>query len=201
MDQKGVTGDHFQKLLDTGVLADLFDPKADFSNREAFRAALKLGTAASKPSVLKLVNGDVALDAIAAYDPSALKSRKGVWVSDDFVLHVRLRASPVENLGQLSLSSHELMKNTYEREITPGLGENYIFYESELCARIDQMISKQPNGEKGDLLTNNGHANIFYVAGYVVHVRWLSDYRKWDVDRWDLGDDRWRAGDRVFARN
>lgn len=43
LDQKNVTGDRFQRLLDTGVLADVFDPAAKFDDRDAFRAALKLG--------------------------------------------------------------------------------------------------------------------------------------------------------------
>lgn len=150
-------------------------------------------------SALKPVNSAIQLDPIAAYDPKGLTTRKGLWVSGDFVSRVRSKAKPVENLGLLSLSSHELTKNAYDREITPGLGENYLFDESELCARIDQMISKQPNGEEGDLL-NNGYWNLFYVAGCVVSVYWYSDVRRWNVCTWKL-DGYWDAGSRAFSRN
>ena len=39
------------------------------------------------------------------------------------------------------------------------------------------------------------------VAGYVVNVNWNSDNRKWNVNAWNLDDDNWNAGNRVFARN
>jgi hypothetical protein len=154
---------------------------------------------ASKPPLLKLVNASVQLDAIAAYDPAELKARPGLWVFDEFVMRVPSKAKPVENLGPLSLNSHELTKTSYDCDITADLGKNCVFDESELCARIDQMISKQQNGEAGDLL-NNGYRNIFYVAGFVVRVRWDSGRRRWDVRAGSLGD-YWFASDRVFSRN
>lgn len=152
-------------------------------------------------SLLKLVSDSVQLDAVAAHNPQEFfKTRKDLWVSDEFKSRVLSKAKPVENLDPVTLSSHELTKNTYDRDITPGLGENYIFDESEVCARIEQLVSKQPNGEAGDLL-NNGYANLFYVAGYVVDVRWYGDGREWSVRAWELDDDYWSAGSRVFSRN
>ena len=39
------------------------------------------------------------------------------------------------------------------------------------------------------------------VAGFVVHVYWHSDDRKWNVNTWKLDDDDWNAGNRAFSRN
>lgn len=44
LDQKGVDGEAFQRRLNSGLLADLFDPLAELSDREALRAALQLDT-------------------------------------------------------------------------------------------------------------------------------------------------------------
>lgn len=156
---------------------------------------------APKPAVLKLVNDSVQLDAIASHNPQEFfKTRKGLWVSDDFRSRILSRAKPVENLDPLILVSRELTKNAYDREITPELGEDYVFDESEVCARIAAMIDKQPNGIAGDLL-NNGYANLFYVAGFVVRVGWYGGARRWYVHAWRLGDGPWRAGLRAFSCN
>lgn len=155
---------------------------------------------AAKPSVLVPVN-TIELGIVETHDPDSFyRERSGLWVSDEFRRLVVTKAKRLENLDPAALRSYDLAKNAYDREITPELGENYIFDESELCARIAQMISKQPNGEAGDLLVN-GYANLFYVAGCVVNVLWDADYRKWNVYAWGLDDDTWVAGDRAFSSN
>lgn len=154
------------------------------------------------PVVLKLVNSSVQLDAIASYDPKGFKTRQGLWISDDFHSRVGKKAKPVNDLPAITLTSGDLVKNAYDKEIKadPVMPANYVFEsESDFVAYLDQMISKQPNGEEGDLL-NNGYWNIFYVAGCVVDVRWFSDDRKWRVSTWEL-DGSWSAGLRAFGRN
>lgn len=44
LEQKGATPESVQRAIASGVLADVFDPAAEFNDRDAFRAALKLGT-------------------------------------------------------------------------------------------------------------------------------------------------------------
>jgi len=83
------------------------------------------------------------------------------------------------------------------------LGCVAVGYLRELCARIAQMIEKQPNGAKGDLLENNSDWNIFYVtyvSGYVVSVHWDSGHGEWHVNAWRVGGFDWKAGYRVFSR-
>ncbi len=163
----------------------------------------KAPTPAAKPSILNPVNDNVQLDAVASYDPSGFKTRPGLWVSDEFASRVGSKAKPVENLGAITLSSFGLAKNAYDKDIKSdsNMPANHVFEsESEFVAYLDQMIQKQSEGKEGDLL-NNGYWNIFYVAGYVVVVRWSTGYRGWYVYAWCLGVGRWFAGIRVFARN
>ncbi|MDB5237179.1 MAG: hypothetical protein JWL88_281 [Parcubacteria group bacterium] len=158
---------------------------------------------ASKPSVLKPVNDNVQVAAVAAYDPSGFKTRQGLWVSSEFHSRVGSKAKPVENLGAITLSSFDLTKNAYDKAIKadPVMPANHVFTsESEFVAYLDQMVSKQSNGEEGDLL-NNGYWNIFYVARCVVRVGWFSGVREWHVNSWCLDDVYWDAGYRVFSRN
>jgi|CXWL01.1.fsa_nt_gi hypothetical protein len=155
---------------------------------------------APKPPLLTLINGAIQIDGVPIFQPKVLTTRKGLWVSDDFVSQVRAKAGAIGGLDALSLCSYELARDAYDREITQGLGEKRLFSEFEVCACIEQLVSKQSNGEEGDLL-NNGCANLFYLAGCVVRVRWRADRCWWFVSAWELGDVRWVAGRRAFSRN
>jgi len=152
---------------------------------------------------LALVNASVQLDAIAAYDPMGFKTRKGLWVSNDFQSRVGSKAKPVKKLSAITLTSGDLLRYADDKEIKadPVMPANHVFEsESEFVAYLDQMIQMQLNGEKGDLL-NNGYWNIFYVADCVVLVRWDSHSREWNVDTWNLDEAYWYAGYRVFGCN
>lgn len=49
LEQRGVTPDQFQLVLGSGLLSDIFDPRAKISNRIAVRQALELGALPSEP--------------------------------------------------------------------------------------------------------------------------------------------------------
>ncbi|MEI6552967.1 MAG: hypothetical protein WCO09_00180, partial [bacterium] len=49
LEQRGVTPDRFQEVLGSGLLSDIFDPRAKISNRIAVRQALELGVLPSEP--------------------------------------------------------------------------------------------------------------------------------------------------------
>ena len=66
------------------------------------------------------------------------------------------------------------------------------------------LIERQPNGERGPLLTD-GCANVFYVRDarnvlWAVYVLWSSD--GWDVDANEVADPHpWGGGSQVFSRD
>jgi hypothetical protein len=196
--------DRISELTELGVLLGGDNGPAWKAFLKRTRAAgLPVQPPATKPSVLKLVNNSVSVEAVTTYDPSGFKTRPGLWVSNEFHSRVGSKTKPVENLGAITLSSFDLIQNAYDKgiEADPAMPANHVFAsESEFVACLDQMISKQPNGEEGDLLTN-GYWNIFYVAGCVVSVDWSSGRREWDVCAWSLGDGRWLAGYRAFGCN
>ncbi len=73
-------------------------------------------------------------------------------------------------------------------------------------AEVFALMSAQPNGEKGALLTN-GYANIFYVRDAkgvlrAVGVYWAADDCGWRVRARSVTyPNTWRGGDQVFSRN
>ena len=72
----------------------------------------------------------------------------------------------------------------------------------ELLSVFYDKITKQPNGEDGELL-NNGYANLFYLQledrVVVVSVGWYSDVRGWFLIANDLSDFRSNEGRCVFS--
>lgn len=124
------------------------------------------------------------------------KTRTGLCLWSDME-RVLSRTQDVEPTGTTTLlSSFDLTRNAYDREIKAELPERH---EVELW-QIAELIDRQKNGEDGALLTN-GRANIFYVAGFAVHVDWSAGHREWRVLAWALGDSRWNEGCRVFYSN
>jgi hypothetical protein len=98
------------------------------------------------------------------------------------------------------LAIHKLIKDSRDDGIRAELREHHLTD----TAAIYEMMARQPNGEKGDLLTS-GYANVFYavdVNGNVraVHVGWSSD--GWDVNTDPVGNPySWSGGDWVLSRN
>ncbi len=160
------------------------------------------------PGVLRLVNASVQLDAIEFYDPKAFTTRKGLEVCNKFHRRIGSKAKLVEGLGTITLTSAELCRSVSDKEISadPIMPANHMFVsESEFVAYLDQMISKQPNGEEGNL-RNDSYWNIFYVAGCVARVARLPASRIWLVRAGELecpppDGVSWYEGFRVFGCN
>ncbi len=123
-------------------------------------------------------------------------TRKGLYLWNDMQRVLRDAQIVEPTQGAVKFRSFNLAKNAYDREIKTELPGNH---EVELW-QIAELIEAQKSGEDGPLLTN-GYANIFYVAGYAVSVRWNAVDREWHVGGWALGVGRWGAGGRVFSRN
>lgn len=184
--------------LDLGTIEAVFNKLGGLEGAKRF---LSGAAEVVLKSILSLVNGEIASDEIKTFDPHVFyKMSNELWIGDFFRDNVLAKAASVKKLSATTLKSFELTKNAYDRDITSCLPQNYEFDISEALARIAQMIEQQPNGKEGDLL-NNGYANLFYVPGFVVRVRWGAGRRRWRVSAWGRDDDGWGAGDRVFVRN
>jgi len=139
------------------------------------------------------------------FDPNEFfQNREGLWRSDAFAERVLSVATERIQLPD-HIPSFTLPKSMGDSEIRRELGDNHVFGASECCMVIASMISRQPNGEDGDLI-NDGKANILYVRGkddevFTVDVRWYADARKWRVRACQFDDHQWHAGNRGFSRN
>ncbi len=107
-----------------------------------------------------------------------------------------------ENILACELTVRALERDSLDadirRELTPEREETAL-------AHFYELLSKQPKGEDGTLLTN-GNWNIFYIKDtngklWAVHAVWDSSYGGWYVRALSVeylyG---WSAGHRVFSR-
>ena len=125
-----------------------------------------------------------------------LRTRPGLWVSDDFRQRIVARASGegVVRKTHIFVLSH----NMSDAEIEDKLSENHFWDEADLCATIAHMIMVQSGGKSGELL-NNGRANLFYTSSCVVLVGWRAGLGEWSVFTWLRGVSMWDAGNQAFS--
>lgn len=108
-------------------------------------------------------------------------TRYGLYISPSFTSKFgKIDVTPAATVPGFKT----LERPMYDHEIKVQLG-------AEECTLEDvaAFLENPPEGTKG------GYANIFYVSGFVVRVRWLGG--EWDVDGWSLDDGSWGAGDHV----
>lgn len=103
------------------------------------------------------------------------------------------------------LSSLDLTESMHDFAIREEVGELNVVSATEWAQEFIPLLLDQPVGQGGRLLSN-GYSNIRYVklnSGkiVVVHAYWNADYRKWSLTAYELGDYRWFAVNRVFARS
>lgn len=116
-----------------------------------------------------------------------IETKQGLWVSSSFT----------EKFGNKDITPaktvpgfRKLERNMYDTEIIKELGAQECTLED-----VAAFLENPPEG------CDDGYWNIFYVSGYVVHVRWRGGDREWFVLAWELDVDYWRAGRRAFSRN
>lgn len=184
--------------LDLGTIEAVFNKLGGIEGAKRF---LSGAAEVVLKSVLSLVKSGIPSDPVKGFDPHVFyKMRDGLWIGDAFRDGVLVTAKTVQNLPAATLKSMSLIKDSYDREITPCLPPNFEWDITEALARIAQMLEKQWGGKEGELL-NNGCANLFYVPGFVVDVYWGAGGGRWCVGAWRLGGDDWDAGPQVFVRN
>ncbi len=101
----------------------------------------------------------------------------------------------------MNIKIWETVKSTTDLEIFAQIRTEPMS-ETEFVKLFVYLISKQPNGEPGKLLTS-GYANIFHVrtssgASVALYAGWGSVSERWYVHA--RGLDSWDGGERVFSR-
>ncbi len=137
-----------------------------------------------------------------------IKAVKLAWIGDNFKQHFLNKVE--EPQGEVELRVSQLKKASLDKPILQELGLPACPARGQgdkaetTLANIWQLLTKQPNGESGTLLTN-GYANIFYVRDakgvlWAVGAYWYSG--GWRVDAYSVeSPDEWHGGDQVFSRN
>lgn len=141
------------------------------------------------------------------YPAAYFKTRQGLWVLDSFEKCIlAMQPAGIPQRGLDGVTSQMLQRKMSDKEIIDELlggmeeAHKYAFTPDQIATVIDL----QPNGEDGALLYN-GCANIFYVLVmevlFAFSVSWNSnsDYLRWNVSAWSLGErPSWGTGYRVF---
>lgn len=122
---------------------------------------------------------------------------KGLYVWNSFKNDIAAKAEPMKDL-KCRVKSFDLQKTANDTEIEAELPEKHLFSESDVCAILADLISRQPTGVDGPLL-KNGNWNLFYTGAFVVSVFWGAFGGGWDVGAWVRDDYRWNGGRRVFS--
>ena len=149
--------------------------------------------------VLSQTGKNIVVKVSAKHTPSEyFVDRGGLYVWSNFKDRILGKAAPTKAGASFKLNSFKLKKDSTDEEIENSLPKKHLFSETDVCAVISELISKQPNGEEGTL-QNNGYANLFYIESCVVSVFWGSVRRYWDVGAWRRGGSQWRGDDRVFS--
>jgi len=127
------------------------------------------------------------------------QDRKGFWVYGGFLNRIAELAETTCAGAAFALDFNEITaKNgATDVQIETVLGGRNIFTETQVCAIIAEMISRQNGGREGVLL-NNGYPNLFYTPSLVVDVRCVGS-REWHVSSSERDDDEWDLGSRVFV--
>lgn len=118
------------------------------------------------------------------------------WILSGEIVYVERKGKLIKNDFPNSMTDEEIIRKFKIRPYDS---------KSDVLSEIRDLILKQPNGEKGELLTD-GFANIFYVKlknGDTVAVGafWRSVAREWLLPALRLGVFVWAGGDRVFSRS
>lgn len=116
-----------------------------------------------------------------------IETKKGLWVSSSFTEKFGNKdIQPAQTVPAFK----KLERNMHDSEIKKEFG-----MEECTLGDVAAFLKNPPEG------CNDGYWNIFYVAGCVVRVGWLSVDRRWGVGSWRLGVGSWSAGSRAFGRN
>lgn len=205
--QKKVSSVQLQRLLHSGLLADLLE--ADFDkeiNRRDFRRLIGF-----QGLFLELLEGSVSIP--ATNKQFVVREHFGVDISVDAEVNIGFLGFDFMNcfrdkvempFAGSTICSWRVRKASLDKQIISELGNNNKRRAETSLYEIWSLLKKQPRGEDGFLDTRGMTANIFYVpdsSGVLCSVNVF-----WWEGRWSVtvvvseSLDRWHAGCKVFSR-
>jgi hypothetical protein len=154
----------------------------------------------SQPQLVYLTAISVpAVDKFVAADAFGEKNPAGIHFTLNELFKMHFLDDVEEKVPPMMLAVNRLQKAALDAPIIKALGER-----SEVTlVRVFQLLSKQPKGEDGPLLTDN-NANMFYVRDsmknlWVIDAYWLPP-NGWYVDASSVNYPvEWYGGDLVFS--
>ncbi len=153
-----------------GTVRDLLDGTVKLVIKAA--KLLKRVTTTSVSGAKEFVAKDV-------FKPNNL-GRIKFWLGNNF--QTQLLGKIEKNVPDAKLAISVLAKSSKNMPIMAELGDQ----AETALAYLYELISRQPRGEVGPLLTD-GRANIFYIRDansqfWVVYTSWFSTRREWCLD-------------------
>ena len=206
---KNTPVEQVQVILGSGFLADLRDGNIAEVDRDEYRKILGLCSLMPKPELLleyiNSITNPGTTEKFIARDRFAVNTKSDApvkisYLGDNFKKWFLGKVE--EPFIESALRYGKLRKPSVDASIIAELGGEE--KAETTLTELWQALEKQPNGEKGDLLTN-GYANIFYIRDVngvlrAVRARWYGD--GWIVFAFSVeGPFWWFAGHRVFSRN
>lgn len=138
--------------------------------------------------------------------PDFFKTRKGLWLSDNFQNFILAAAKDeAVQAPDTTIGYADLAEAANDAEIAAELPKGHVFEDVDaFLSYLGDLIETQWGGKDGVLLNKNYRANIFYVKGlngerFAVYVYWRGVDRRWHCYASRLDDYRWLAGFRVFS--
>lgn len=144
---------------------------------------------------LLVLRNQITITLSERHDPNAYyRNRLGLHVWRDFPSRVVSKAKPTEAGASFKVNVSDFgRKATTDKEIERALPKSHLFDESAVCAVIAKMISRQPNGEPGDLDATS-YVNLFYIASCVIYMGRDRASRTWYASTQLRGAGVWYAG-------
>lgn len=136
----------------------------------------------SGTGLLVLVPRDpVSITLSQRHDPDVYyRTRSGLYVGNECRRRIISKATPITAGTSFKVNVFELGHDAANKEIRRGLPKNYLFKENVLCAIVAEMISKQSEGEPGDL-ENTGNVHVLRTSSWEMLVYWHRVNPAWNV--------------------
>lgn len=202
---KDTSVEQVQRIIGSGILADVRDGNIGVINRSELRRILGFKTTSSLLDFVGTITFLVTTEKFIARDKFVINTRPkaSVKISNlggnfqkQFLDKIKIR--PIK---KSILHCYNLKKNSRDIPIINELGGEDI--AETTLAELFTLIEWQGNGEDGDLSKN--HLSVFYIRDNwevlrAVDVHWASD--GWDIRGRSIGNpEGWGSGCRVFSSN